>query len=77
MNLGKHSAVRSAFHRDFIHTNKIDKSFGRLYDELFHARQQGDYMPMTNFNTDVVKEQINDVKNFLKVIKSELDYVIN
>lgn len=34
----KHSAVRAAFHRDFVRTEKVEKSIGKLYDELFHAR---------------------------------------
>jgi uncharacterized protein len=69
INLSKHAAVRAAFHRDFIHANLIEKSFGRLYDELFHARHQGDYMPMIDFEADIVQQQINDVEEFLKVMK--------
>jgi uncharacterized protein (UPF0332 family) len=69
VNPSKHAAVRAAFHRDFVHTNLIEKKFGRLYDELFHARHQGDYMPMIDFEPDIVQQQINDVEAFLKVVK--------
>ena len=39
----KHTAVRAAFHRDFVRTHRVPESDGRLYDDLFNQRQQGDY----------------------------------
>ncbi|MEW6172437.1 MAG: HEPN domain-containing protein [Bacillota bacterium] len=63
--LGKHSAVRAAFHKNFVRTGKVDKSYGRLYDELFHARHQGDYVPLTEFDETVVRQQLQDVEKFL------------
>ena len=63
--LGKHSAVRAAFHRDFVRKGKVHKSYGRLYDELFNARQQGDYLPLVKFDRAVVKSQLSEVKRFL------------
>lgn len=62
---GKHSAVRAALHRDFIKTGLIDKQVGRLYDELFNARQQGDYAPLVEFDQEVVIEQTTDVSQAL------------
>ena len=67
VNLSKHTAIRAAFHRDFIHTNLIEKVFGKLYDELFHARHQGDYMPMITFEAEIVKQQINDLERGMPV----------
>ena len=43
----KHSGVRTALHRDFVKTGKINKESGRIYDELFNARHQADYTPFT------------------------------
>jgi uncharacterized protein (UPF0332 family) len=62
---GKHSAVRSSFHREYVRTGKVDKSFGKLYDELFHARHQGDYMPMVTFDEKVIRQQLQDVEKFI------------
>lgn len=62
---GKHSAVRAALHRDFIKPGLIDKQVGRLYDELFNARQQGDYAPLVEFDKEVVIEQAADVGQLL------------
>lgn len=38
-----------------------DKWIGRLYDELFNARQQGDYVPMLVFDAKVAAAQAHDV----------------
>ena len=40
----KHSGVRAAFHRQFIKTGLLDMKWGRLYDQLFEDRQEGDYV---------------------------------
>ena len=72
--LTKHSAVRAALHRDYVRTGKIDQSLGRLYDELFHARQQSDYMPMVEFDESVVRQQMEETRRFLAWCKA---YVAN
>jgi uncharacterized protein (UPF0332 family) len=52
---GKHSAVRSAVHRDFINTGLLDKEYGRMYDILLSRREQSDYQPLTAFSMDEVE----------------------
>lgn len=66
---GKHSAVRAALHRDFIKPGLIDKQVGRLYDKLFNARQQGDYVPLVEFDKDIVVEQAVDVGQLLSQLR--------
>ena len=63
--LGKHSAVRAAFHKEFVRTGEVDKPYGRLYDELFHTRHQADYLPLTEFDETIVRQQLQDVERFL------------
>ncbi len=65
----KHSAIRAAFHRDFVKPGIVKKRIGRLYDELFNARQQGDYIPMIEFDIVIIIEQVAEVKNVLPKIK--------
>ncbi len=65
LSYGKHSAVRAAFHRKFIKTSLLDKSLGRLYDELFNARQHGDYAPLIEFDKNIVDQQAHDVSKIL------------
>jgi uncharacterized protein (UPF0332 family) len=69
LSYGKHSAVRSALHREFIKPGLIGRSLGRLYDELFNARQQGDYVPLVEFDREVVNEQVNDVGECLPQLR--------
>lgn len=61
----KHSAIRAALHRDFIKPGLMEKRVGRLYDELFNARQQGDYTPLVEFDIEVLTEQASDVSEML------------
>lgn len=52
---GKHSAVRSAVHRDFVNSGLLDKEYGRMYDILLSRREQSDYQPLTVFSSDEVE----------------------
>lgn len=76
LSYGKHSAVRAALHREFVKPGLLDKSLGRLYDELFNARQQGDYVPLVEFERDVVIEQANDVGEFLPQLRKLITHLI-
>ncbi len=66
----KHSAVRAAFHRDFVQTGVLDKAFGKLYDELFQARHQGDYTPLTEFDKGIISKQLGDVVKLQAKLKT-------
>ena len=61
----KHSGVRAAFHREFIKTGLLDVEWGKLYDQLFEDRQEGDYVALTSFDQDYVESQITRCRNFL------------
>jgi len=62
----KHAGVKSAFHKDLIKTNTLDKKYGKLYDVLFEAREEGDYKPFIEFEKEQVEDWIGKVKNFVK-----------
>jgi len=63
---GKHSAVRASVHRDFVKTGLLSKEQGKLYDELFFDRQEGDYVAFTDFDDAVIGHQIGRVQDLLK-----------
>ena len=42
----RHSAVRSALHRDLINAGRLADEIGTAYDELFDARGDSDYNSM-------------------------------
>lgn len=72
VKLGKHSAVRAAFHKEFVRTGEVEKSYGRLYDELFHTRHQADYLPLTELDETVVAQQLQDVESFFAVFSLKI-----
>ena len=65
----KHSGVRSAFHREFVKKNLLDEKLGKLYDQLFEDRQEGDYIALLDFDELYVKEKLNNCKIFLDKLK--------
>ncbi|MEW6046899.1 MAG: HEPN domain-containing protein [Bacillota bacterium] len=62
----KHTAVRAAFHRDFVRTRRVPESDGRLYDDLFNQRQQSDYDPLAQFDPARVGAYVERVEAFLR-----------
>jgi uncharacterized protein (UPF0332 family) len=69
LSFRKHSGVRAAFHRDFIKTGLLDVEWGKLYDQLFEDRQEGDYVAMISFDRDYVESQITRCGNFLIALR--------
>jgi uncharacterized protein len=69
----KHSAVRSSFHSEFIKTGILSSEWGKYYDQLFRDRQEGDYIPLIEFDHSYIKTQLSRCKEFLGVLKPLLD----
>ena len=64
----KHSGVRAAFHKHFVKLKRINLDQGQLYDELFEARQRGDYIELVYFQKNQVKKWLQRVNQFLENI---------
>ena len=62
----KHKEVRSVLHRDYVRTNKIDVSWGKHYDWLFDNRQKADYRPLVLFDSDQVRDIIEQSQAFVE-----------
>jgi len=45
----KHSGVRAAFHREFVKKGLVEEDHGKLYDQLYDDRQEGDYALFVEF----------------------------
>jgi uncharacterized protein len=52
----KHSGVRAAFHKNFVKTGLISQEYGQFYDEIFEARQRGDYIELVRFEKEQIEE---------------------
>jgi uncharacterized protein (UPF0332 family) len=49
--LKKHSGLRASFHMNLVKAGKISQELGKFYDELFEARQRGDYIDFVYFDS--------------------------
>ena len=67
----KHTGIKVLFNQHFVKTGLVPKENGRLYNRLFDARQEGDYVDFVVFERDDVEPWIPQVKSFIETI-SEL-----
>lgn len=57
--------ARTQFGLHFIKTGKIDKEYGKLFTKLFDYRQKGDYGDLFDYDEEIVKPLIEQVKEFI------------
>lgn len=60
-----HDGARTQFGLHFIKTGKIDKEYGKLFTKLFDYRQKGDYGDLFDYDEEIVKPLIEQVKEFI------------
>ena len=66
----KHSGVRAAFHQHLIKSGMVDDKYRKFYDELFEARQRGDYIELVSFEEKQVEDWLQQAEQFVEAIKS-------
>jgi|SRR3989304_6318926 len=69
-NFKKHSGVRSAFHKLFVKPSRIAREYGQFYDEIFEARQRGDYIELVQFEKNQVEDWLKKAQQFVNAIKA-------
>jgi uncharacterized protein (UPF0332 family) len=69
LSSSKHSGIKSLFNQHIIKKKILDKSMGKLYNQLFEARQEGDYVDFVSFDRELVEPWILKVKSFIEDIK--------
>ena len=65
----KHSGVRAAFHQHLIKSGMVDDKYRKFYDELFEARQRGDYIELVSFEEKQVEDWLQQASQFVDAIK--------
>ena len=65
----KHSGVRAAFHREFIKSGLLEVGWGKLYDQLFEDRQEGDYIALISFEKEYVASRLDRCRGFLDALR--------
>jgi len=66
----KHSGVRAAFHQHFVKQGLINLEYGQFYDEIFEARQRGDYIELVSFEKKQINEWLQKARGFVKRVKT-------
>ncbi len=69
LSFKKHTGVRATFHREFIKTGLLDVKWGKLYDQLFEDRQEGDYVALIAFDREYVEAQLTRCTQFLNELR--------
>jgi len=66
----KHSGVRAAFHKHIVKTALMSREHGQFYDEIFEARQRGDYIELVHFEKGQVEKWLKQASEFVKAVRS-------
>ena len=69
LSSSKHSGVKSLFNQHIVKKGVLSKDNGKLYNQLFEARQEGDYVDFVIFDRDLVEPWLQAVQEFIKEIK--------
>lgn len=75
LSFRKHSGVRSALHREFVRTGLLEPKYGKLYDQLFEDRQEGDYIVFVTFEPDYADQQLKNAVEFLGELRSLIQVI--
>jgi uncharacterized protein (UPF0332 family) len=70
LSFSKHSAVISAFGREFARNGKVPAEFHRFLMEAQELRHSGDYGLRSAVNSEQAQEQITRAVQFLKLAES-------
>ena len=73
LSSSKHGGIKSLFNRYIIKKKIIESAQGKLYNQLFEARQEGDYVDFVTFDPDLVEPWVPMVKEFIDQIKQLLE----
>jgi len=65
----KHSGVRAAFHQHLIKSGMVSDNYRKFYDELFEARQRGDYIELVSFEENQVEDWLQQATQFIEAIR--------
>jgi uncharacterized protein (UPF0332 family) len=66
----KHSAVISAFNKEFIRAGKVPPEFHRYLIDAQELRHSGDYGPRHSVSSDQAREQLIRAESFSKLAES-------
>ncbi len=69
----KHSAVRAAFHKEFIKSEILPKKYGFLYDTIMQDREAADYLTFISIEEEVLRQEITEVEELISLLETFID----
>ncbi|MDZ7331703.1 MAG: HEPN domain-containing protein [candidate division KSB1 bacterium] len=69
----KHSGIKSIFNQNFVKTGKISKEHGKLFNNLFDMRHEGDYIDFVYFTAEAIEPLIPAVNEFINTVANLLE----
>jgi uncharacterized protein (UPF0332 family) len=73
LEYSRHSAVIAFFDKEFILSGQLPKEYSKTLHRAFNERQQDDYMPFVEMDTDEIVSLFADVKIMVNGIS---DYIV-
>ncbi len=68
LSSSKHTGVKALFNQHFVKTGQVSRKNGKLYNQLFEDRQEGDYVDFVLFDKETVEPWIPQVEQFIESI---------
>lgn len=68
LSSSKHTGVKALFNQHFVKTGQVSRENGKLYNQLFEDRQEGDYVDFVLFDRETVEPWIPKVEQFIESI---------
>ncbi len=69
----KHSAVLSAFRKEYIKTGMFDVEYSNIISDLFEVRTDSDYDDFYIISKEEIDEQVLNAEKFLNAVKGFLE----
>lgn len=69
---GSHSGTKTLFNQELIKNKKLDFDYGKLYNNLFSMRHEGDYGDFQTFTKEQVEPYISKTEELLSKIEELL-----
>ena len=68
-----HNGVQTMLGKHFVTNGKIDKSFGKMYRQLFNLRQSGDYEDWVIIEEEDIRQFLDPAEKFIAEIETLIE----
>lgn len=65
----KHQQLIGWFNKNLIHSEVIDRKYGKMIKDAFRNRQKSDYETYVEFSNDAVNEMFDNMKSFIAALE--------